>query len=109
MTDPRVIDFTAAEPVSHDSGVSDREAEVAGTRWAMVEYSRGAGREAWCDTPHCGYVVSGTIAYDFEDGRARLVIGPGEAFALPAAPRHRGANEGEQPARLFIIDALPGA
>ncbi len=94
--------------MSHDPGVRDREAEVAGTRWALVEYSPGSGRTGWCDTPHAGYVVSGTIGYSFEDGRDPLVIGPGEAFALPASPRHRGTNQSPELARLFIIDALPG-
>jgi quercetin dioxygenase-like cupin family protein len=107
MTDPRTIDFLAAEAVSHDTGVLDREAEVAGTRWALVEYSPRSGRREWCDTPHAGYVVSGTIAYSFEDDRDPLVIRAGEAFALPAEPRHRGANDSAEPARLFIIDALP--
>jgi hypothetical protein len=37
------------------------------------------------------------------------VIGPGQAFELPEAPRHRGRNHGAEPARLFLIDALPGA
>ena len=109
MTDPRTIDFAAAEPVSHDAGVNDREAEVAGTRWALVEYSPGSGREDWCDTPHSGYVVSGTLEYSFEDGRDPLVIGAGQAFVLPEEPRHRGRNDGDEPTRLFIIDALPGA
>jgi quercetin dioxygenase-like cupin family protein len=109
MIDPRMIDLSAAEPVSHDPGVFDREAAVAGTRWALVEYSPGSGRRDWCDTPHTGYVVSGAITYRFEDGREALADGPGEAFALPASPRHRGTNEGEAPARLFLIDALPGA
>jgi quercetin dioxygenase-like cupin family protein len=108
MTAPRMIDLFAAAPVSHDPGVFDREADVAGTRWALVEYSPGSGRRDWCETPHAGYVVSGAITYRFEDGRDPLVVGPGEAFALPAAPRHRGTNQGEEPARLFIIDALPG-
>jgi quercetin dioxygenase-like cupin family protein len=109
MTEPRMIDLSAAEAVSHDAGVLDREAEVAGTRWAFVEYSPGSGRRDWCDTPHAGYVVSGTISYSFEDGREPLVAGPGEAFALPEAPRHRGSNTGAEPAGLFIIDALPAA
>jgi quercetin dioxygenase-like cupin family protein len=104
-----MIDLSVAEAVSHDPGVLDREAGVAGTRWALVEYSPGSGRRGWCDTPHAGYVVSGTIAYSFEDGRDPLVIGPGKAFALPEAPRHRGVNEGAEMARLFIIDALPAS
>jgi quercetin dioxygenase-like cupin family protein len=109
MIEPCMIDLAAAEAVSHDAGVLDREAHVAGTRWAFVEYSPRSGRRDWCDTPHAGYVVSGTIVYSFEDGRQPLVVRPGEAFVLPEAPRHRGGNEGGQPARLFIIDALPGA
>lgn len=107
VAEPRAIDLTSLEAVSHDPGVHDRDADVGGTRWALVEYAPGSGREDWCDTPHAGYVVSGTISYAFDDGREALVIGAGEAFALPAAPRHRGANRGDEPARLFIIDALP--
>jgi Cupin domain len=107
VTDPQAIPLSASEPVSHDPGVHDREADVGGTRWALVEYGPGAGREEWCDTPHSGYVLSGSISYAFEDERPPLVIGSGEAFVLPAAPRHRGTNSGAEPARLFIIDALP--
>jgi quercetin dioxygenase-like cupin family protein len=109
MTEPGAFDLSAVDAVSHDPGVVDREVEVGGTRWALVEYAPGAGREEWCDTPHSGYVVSGTLAYSFEDDREPLNLGPGEAFALPVSPRHRGRNEGSEPARLFIIDALPGA
>ncbi|WP_051324343.1 cupin domain-containing protein [Candidatus Solirubrobacter pratensis] len=107
MTEPRAIDFSTAEPAAHDPGVLDREVDVAGTRWAVVEYSPGSGRVEWCDTPHAGFVVSGTLTYSFEDGREPLVLAAGDAFALPETPRHRGRNEGAEPARLFLIDALP--
>ncbi len=83
------------------------QAEVAASH-RFGDGATGSGRWGWCDTPHSGFVVSGTIAYNFEDGRDPLVIGPGKAFALPAAPRHRGINDGSDPARLFIIDALLG-
>jgi quercetin dioxygenase-like cupin family protein len=109
MTDPRAIDLPGADPITHDPGVADREAEIDGTRWALVQYSPGSGREEWCDTPHSGYVISGRLTYDFDDGRDPMVIGSGEAFVLPPSPRHRGRNDGDDPARLFIIDALPGA
>jgi quercetin dioxygenase-like cupin family protein len=108
MSDPRSIDFSGAEPVSHDPGVTDREVEIEGTRWALVEYSPGNGRQGWCDVPHSGYVVSGAITYDFEDGREPQTYGAGDAFVLPPSPGHRGRNEGREPARLFIIDAIPG-
>jgi quercetin dioxygenase-like cupin family protein len=105
MTEPTRIDFSA--PVSHDTGVYDREADVEGTRWAHVEYAPGAGRAEWCETPHVGVVVGGALTYSFEDGREPLRLGPGDAFVLPEQPRHRGRNDGTEPARLFLIDALP--
>ena len=107
MSDPRRIDFDGAEPVSHDPGVTDLEVAVAGTRWALVEYSPGSGREGWCDVPHAGYVVSGEITYSFEGDREPLRVEAGNGFALPPSPRHRGRNEGDEAARLFLIDALP--
>lgn len=108
MIEPGRIDFSAFAPVSHDAGVHDREADVGGTRWALVEYTAGCGRAEWCATPHAGVVLEGTLEYGFEDGRDPLVVRAGEGFALPEAPRHRGRNPGTDPARLFIIDALPG-
>ena len=105
MTEPRRIEFAAL--VSHDADVFDREAEIDGTRWAHVEYSPCAGRTDWCDTPHSGIVLSGTLTYAFEDEREPLRLSAGDAFALPEQPRHRGRNDGSEPVRLFIIDALP--
>jgi quercetin dioxygenase-like cupin family protein len=104
MTEPSKIEF--GTPVSHDAGVLDSEADVAGTRWAHVEYAPGAGRADWCETPHSGVVLSGTLTYSFEDGREPLKLEAGDGFALPEAPRHRGRNDGAEPVRLFLIDAL---
>ena len=104
MIEPRKIEF--GTPVSHDTGVQDSEADVDGTRWALVEYAPGSGRADWCETPHSGYVLSGALTYSFEDGREPLELHAGEGFALPEAPRHRGRNDGTEPVRLFLIDAL---
>ena len=106
MTEPRRIDFSTTEPVSHDADVNDAEVDVDGTRWALVTYAPGAGRADWCDAPHSGYVLDGTLTYSFEDGRVDLQLAAGEAFALPPRPRHRCHNAGHEPTRLFIIDAL---
>lgn len=109
MTGPRAIDFWSADPVTHDPGVSDREVEVDGTRWALVEYSPGSGREGWCDVPHSGYVISGSITYSFDDDSDPLAVATGASFVLPPSPRHRGRNDGDEPARLFLIDGTPAA
>ena len=107
VSEPRAVDLPSQSPVSGDDGVWDREVVVDGVRWARVEYAPGHGRGHWCDTPHCGYVVSGTIRYEFEDGREPLDVPAGEGFLLPVSPGHRGRNDGVEPAVLFIIDALP--
>ena len=103
--EPRKVEFPEP-PIEHDANVFDSEARVGDTRWATVEYRPGAGREEWCDTPHSGYLLSGTLTYEFEDRREPLTLVPGDGFALPPTPRHRGRNGGSEPARLFIIDAL---
>lgn len=101
---PSVVTF--GEPVEHDTDVRDRECVVNGVRWALVEYAPGSGRDGWCTQPHMGYVISGRLAYQFEDGRPALQLTPGDAFALPSSPGHAGRNDGDEPARIFIIDAL---
>jgi hypothetical protein len=89
-------------------GIRAKEAEVEDARWAIVEYEEGAMREEWCEDGHRGFVVSGEIRYEFDDGRSPLRASEGEAFFLPPAPlgrgAHRGANLADKPTRLFLID-----
>lgn len=103
---PQAVSFDAS-PVEHDPHVRDLEQVVDGVRWAIVEYGPRAGRSDWCDTPHSGYVLSGELQYEFDDGSPALRLTAQQGFRLPPAPRHRGTNLGSEPARLFIIDALP--
>jgi hypothetical protein len=103
---PRVVSFDGT-PAEHDPDVRDTEQLVDGIRWALVQYEPGAGRTEWCDSPHSGYLLSGELQYEFEDGSPSMRIAAAQAFVLPSAPAHRGRNHGSQPARLFIIDALP--
>jgi quercetin dioxygenase-like cupin family protein len=102
----RVISFDRAA-AEHDPDIRDIEHVVDGVRWALVEYAPGAGRGAWCDTPHSGYVLDGELQYEFDDGSPEMRVAAGQAFRLPAAPAHRGRNHGGKLARLFVIDALP--
>ena len=108
ISPPLVLSF-GGSPVEHDPDVRDAEEIVDGVRWAIVEYAPGAGRSQWCDSPHSGYLVSGELEYEFEDGSPAMRVAAQQAFRLPAAPAHRGRNHGDEPARLFIIDALPAA
>ncbi len=103
---PQLVSF-GGSPVEHDTDVRDIEQVVDGVRWALVEYAPGAGRADWCDTPHSGYLVSGELTYEFEDGSGPMQLGAQQGFSLPVRPAHRGRNHGSEPARLFIIDALP--
>jgi len=68
----------------------------------------GAHREDWCEEGHRGYVVSGEIEYEFDDGREPLRATQGEAFLLPPAVlgsgAHRGRNTARKSTRLFLID-----
>lgn len=102
----RVIPLMDQAAESHDAGITDRQLEVDGIRWALVEYGAGCRRAGWCSTPHSGLVISGAIEYEFEDGRDPLSAVAGAALVLPAEPRHRGRNQGPETARLFLIDAL---
>ena len=71
-------------------GIRAREVEVRGARWAIVEYGAVAAREEWCEEGHRGYVVSGEIEYEFDDGSEPLRASEGEAFFLPPAPPNGG-------------------
>ena len=108
MSEPRTLPLEDT-PWSEDApGIQAREAEVDGARWAIVEYEAGASREEWCEDGHRGYVISGSIGYDFDDGRQPLTASEGEAFFLPKAHHghgaHRGRNLSSEPTRLFLID-----
>jgi quercetin dioxygenase-like cupin family protein len=103
---PLVVSFDGGAE-EHDPEVRDIEQVIDGVRWALVEYAPGAGRLGWCESPHAGYVLEGELEYEFEDGSPGMLVGAGQAFRLAAAPAHRGRNHGSEPARLFIIDALP--
>ena len=108
MDEPRTVPFGEMGWTDDAPGIRARESEVNGTRWAIVEYGEGASREEWCEEGHRGYVVSGQIEYEFDDGRKPLRATQGEAFFLPSAPlgggAHRGRNLASGPTQLFLID-----
>jgi hypothetical protein len=108
MDEPRNVPFGELRWTDDAPGIRAREAEVGGQRWATVEYGEGVHRKDWCEEGHRGYVVSGEIEYEFDDGREPLRASQGEAFLLPPAVlgsgAHRGRNTARRPTRLFLID-----
>jgi uncharacterized cupin superfamily protein len=97
------LDTIAAEPEA--PGILSRAQDVAGTRWAVVEYDPGVLREDFCDEGHSGYVLAGEVTYEFAGGNAPLHVTAGQGFTLPAGAdgAHRG-RAGDAGARLFLID-----
>ena len=108
LDEPRIVPFGELGWTDGAPGIRAREAEVGGKRWATVEYGEGVFREEWCEEGHRGYVISGGIEYEFDDGREPLRASQGEAFLLPPAAlgsgAHRGRNTAAEPTRLFLID-----
>ena len=108
MDEPRRVPFDELPWTDDAPGISAREVDVGGARWATVEYGEGVGREEWCEEGHRGFVLFEEIEYEFDDGRTPLRAKENEAFLLPPAPlgggAHRGRNLAPGPTRLFLID-----
>ena len=98
------VDFGSLPWEDEDPGIRARAGRAAGSRWAIVEYSPGAGRDEWCTDGHRGYVIEGEIEYAFDDGGPPLRLAQGQGFVLGAGTGHRGRNPGGTTARLFLID-----
>ena len=84
-------------------GIASHAQEVDGVRWAKVHYEPGVLREEWCDEGHSGFVLEGSVRYEFQEGEDELELSAGEAFALADGSAHRG-QAGPDGAVLFVID-----
>jgi len=98
------IEFSRVDWVEDVPGIRAREMHVEGHRWAIVVYATKAKRQEWCFDGHAGFVISGAIEYEFEDGGSPLTVGEGDAFVLSTGRAHRGTNVAEQATRVFVID-----
>ena len=102
----RRIELASVPQEPEAPGIAGHHADVDGTRWALVTYEPRVLREEFCEEPHSGFVVRGSIAYEFEAGGERMELGAGDAFTLSSSP-HRG-RAGEEGVTLFLIDAEVG-
>ena len=69
---PRKVTFTALDPAPEAPGIASETTQIGGHRWARVRYEPDVLREEWCDEGHEGFVLEGTITYEFQDGSERL-------------------------------------
>ena len=104
MSEPQRIDFAQLEWEDEAPGIRARATTLDQSRWAIVEYGPGVGREEWCTDGHRGWVVAGEIEYEFGDGHPPVRAATGQAFRLPGGQAHRGRNLADGPTRLFLID-----
>jgi hypothetical protein len=102
------IDFGSLSWVPDVPGIRARQTQVQGRRWAIVEYAAGAHRDDWCLDGHAGFVLTGAIEYEFQDGCSPLSAREGDAFLLVTGRAHRGTNRAHGPTRLFLIDDPAG-
>jgi hypothetical protein len=49
MDEARKVPFGELSWADDAPGIRAREVDVAGARWALVEYGEGVGREEWCE------------------------------------------------------------
>ena len=105
VSGPRAVRFAEAPLEPEAPGIASEAIEISGVRWAAVRYEPGVLREEWCEEGHSGYVVEGTIEYEFREGHESIALSPGEGFTLPdgADGAHRG-RAGADGVRLFLID-----
>jgi quercetin dioxygenase-like cupin family protein len=104
MTESGAVDFPSFAWEDEGPGIRALVGRAAGSRWAVVEYGPGAGREEWCTDGHRGYGAEGQIEYELDDGSGPLRLEQGQGFVLAAGTGHRGRNPGRTTTRLFLID-----
>lgn len=108
MDEPRGVPLGESGWIGDAPEIRDGEAGVGGKRWATAEYGGGVRREEWREEGHRGYVISGEIEHEFDEGREPLRASSCEALLLPSAAlgsgAHRDRNAARMPARLFLID-----
>jgi Cupin domain len=101
--EPFAGSFEDSDDTTRFPNGQERLLEVAGTKVGLATFGPGwrwsndirplVGTDS-CQVTHVGYVVSGHLHVETNDG-ATLDIGPGQAFVIPAG--HDGWVVGDEP------------
>lgn len=71
-------------------------------RVRMLELSSGFREQDWCKRGHTGYIVSGTLHVEFENGPLQS-FGQGEPLLISPGELHKARVESGT-VRLFLVD-----
>jgi quercetin dioxygenase-like cupin family protein len=67
----------------------------------LLEFAPGFLDPAWCRAGHAGFVLSGSLRMEYEDGADDL--GAGDGFSISPGTPHRASNPHDVPVQVFIF------
>jgi quercetin dioxygenase-like cupin family protein len=106
--DVQVIGLDAIEWDEQLAGIRLKTVTAAdGSTWNRVTYEPGAVRDdVWCEKGHRGFVLDGTMSYEYQDGET-FSIPAGNGFIVSPGRAHRGHNISSAQATFLMIDDAP--
>ncbi len=106
MTDSPYLFRAADHPlVAANERLMVREAQSGfGIALRYQERAPGGAEGDWCETGHSVFILSGRIAYRFDDHTVEA--GPGDMLHIPAGPahRHKPTVLGEEAVRYVLTE-----
>ncbi|MFH0727299.1 MAG: hypothetical protein V2B19_13290 [Pseudomonadota bacterium] len=104
MKIPYRIQFEQIQWESPIAGVRHKYVDYNGQRIRLVEYSNELPPH-WCEKGHCGYLLSGKMAIEYED--TEIVYNEGDGILIPDGPeyKHKGRVLTEK-ALVFFIEKV---
>ncbi len=104
--DVEIIGLDALEWDEQVAGIRLKTVPAAdGSTWNRVTYVAGAVRDdVWCEKGHRGYVLDGTMSYEYQDDGETFSIQAGNGFIVSSGRAHRGHNLSDAPATFLMID-----
>jgi len=97
------IDFAALEWEISASGLRSKSFEKDGKRVRLLEHSRDAREDEWCEKPHAGYVLEGNLEIDFSGKIESFHAGDG--IFISAGEKHKAHSVTEK-TLLFLVENI---
>ncbi|HLM01950.1 MAG TPA: cupin domain-containing protein [Pyrinomonadaceae bacterium] len=97
------IDFAALEWEISAGGWRSKTVERDGKRVRLLEHSRHAREEEWCEKQHVGYILAGALEIDFSDKTETFRAG--DALFIAAGEKHKARSLTEK-TLLFLVENI---